>query len=227
MKTILKEENTSELENQIDQKGTISLNKENIQIEIFARSAIRNDPKAFEHSTILLYNLLEVLKLAAFQLSIVALPFSPNVLLCFLVALELTFFIVSLLPFLCWSRYISWFEFITLSIKFVSLEGFLMTCLIISGGSRRQMRPVSQDLQKIALVCIYIGVAVSYLVEFVRLVHIVYDLLAKRFSKNGGGAAAEKKKVYKNKDKNSGEKYKFSLKNTYYLVLKKNTRFDN
>ena len=190
----------------IDHKKTIALYKNNLEVQIFSKSAIINDKKSFEYSVMNLYNLLEVFKLSIFQVSIASLPFSPTILLCILIHLEAAFYLTTLLPFLCWHRFIGWFEFITMTLKSVSLGGFLTTCFIISATSKRELRPVSNRLQNTALTFLYFAIAIFYIVELTRLIRMFCGLFKKFTNKKTKkvNQKSEKKATPSNPSHNDG-----------------------
>ena len=163
---------------------TLAYNSRNLEIEKFSRSLLIKDPRSFTSPLQLLNNFFGVLHIALMQVSIVALPHSPNLLLITLMIMELTFCLLTLVPYLLNFRFVSCIELLSKALKSFFLEAFFSVCLIISLSSGGTELPVNKSLQKLGVITISLGVITAYLFTIVKMVILVVGVVKGLVQKN-------------------------------------------
>ena len=162
----------------VDHRRTIQYNQRNLEIENFASSMLRDDPKAYTSTLCLLSNSFNVIQLILFQILIPALPHAPSVLLFLLALVEAIFMALALIPFITVTRFISWLNLAEKTLKFIFMEGFFLTCLVISIKNNGQRKPVSKKLQSLGIVMVLGGMVITYLFTFIKITVLVVKSVA-------------------------------------------------
>ena len=175
----------------IDHEKTLRYNSINQEIDKFTRSTLpKNSKKSFQSSLCLLNNYFNILEISIMQVLIPALPNSPLVLLSLLTATQITFLLLTVIPFVFHTRFMGWAEFFGKLVRSLCMLGFFVVCLVITVTDGVKRQPVNDTLQMAGIVLIIAGVAASYVFMVLKSGLMAYKLvkeyLAKR-NKNGTG----------------------------------------
>ena len=163
----------------IDSMKTLEYNSRNMAVEDFTRAYInKTDPGSFSRPIYLLNNLLSILHLAALQISIISLPKAPIVLIAILVAAEITFIGLNVIPYF-YFRFISLRQLTSKMITSICLLAFYLICLYIAFENPKKVMPVNDRAQQFGIVIISLGIMSNYLFTFFKVVGIVVQTFKK------------------------------------------------
>ena len=156
---------------------TLEFISSDLEVANFTREMIMNHPESYTSKLCLLNNYFNILHLALLQISIPSLAYSQVLLMTILIALELLFILLTIYPFFCHSKFISWFELIVRFLKCILMVVFLAVGLLISLSSGRQKMPVNQNFQNVGILAICAGIALFYVVMILKGINWVVDVL--------------------------------------------------
>ena len=184
----------------VDVPKTLHKNRRNEAIDLFLSSILRKEKAVFESKICCLSNWLPLVQLGAYHLLIPALPLLPHILLPLLLAMEIGFLMVSVIPYFTIVHHIGWFHLTAKVLRFVFIEIFLGCCLFLCFDSKNRRRALNPKIQEMAILAIIMGLAAEYVVFFVNMVMVITKSIKKLLSK-------EKKEgyiVYKKEEEDRG-----------------------
>ena len=169
-------------ERRIRYNKTIERNRTDETIEQFCVYILKDSEILLKWNKIfLINNWLIMFQMVLYHVLVVALPLLPRLLLPSLIALELVFYLFTIIPFLCVAKFISWFRLFVRTLRFIFFEGFLICCLYLCIQSNNVIKPLDYDIQIYAIILISLGIALEYMALFVHLIlrvkYAIYEFL--------------------------------------------------
>ena len=192
----------------IDLRRTLAYHHQNQALINHAVSELRPDQRVLSKLIIIFSNFLFLIRMIAFQLTLVSLPHSPILQLFILSSIEVVYFVVILCNY-CRFKYLKMvFLFVTKLVLSLFLLIFFGLCfkLVLAGGDEGE-RSVPEYLQFFGIYLILGAVGVEYVFLFLGMVIKVYLLLkggGKSSSLGGGDGKGNPKRLANAKSRKDG-----------------------